>query len=168
MAKIFIVDDDPGCVQLLERFLGKRGYEVASSSNGLTAAQDGAREKPDLILLDFVIPAADGRVLLDRFRAAPETARAPVLVITGAPLADVMARLPDRGLRFIEKPLDLGLLERLVAELLGPLAAPPPAPAAPELPPIPPLAPRPSAPAPLDLADDAPPPPAGDTLDLDS
>lgn len=172
MAKIFVIDDDPGIVALLERHLRARGYETASAGDGMTAAQVCAREKPDLVLLDFYIPAADGRIMLDRLRALPGFSAMPVLVITGGVLTDVMALLPDRGLRFLEKPLDLALLDKMVAELLGPKAvrpAPAPAPAAPSLPPIPPLAGRPDAgaPAPLQLGGDDDAPASGETLDLD-
>lgn len=164
MAKILIVDDDPACVSLLERMLTKLGYETASVTDGLKAAQVAAEEKPDLILLDFIIPAADGRVLLDRLRGAADTARTPVIVITGAPLVDVMARLPDRGLRFIDKPIDQNLLVRLITEALGPLSAPPPEP--------PPLGPPPGSPPPppsgLQLSDDDTTTSSGDTLDLDT
>lgn len=160
MSKILIVDDDPACVSHLQRLLVKRGYEVAAAMDGLTAAQVATREKPDLILLDFFIPAADGRVLLDRFRASPATARTPVLVMTGGSMPDVMAALPDRGLKFIEKPFDLPLLERLIAEFLGPMTAPPLTP-----PSLPPLGPPVSLPPPP--SDDFE-PPAGDTLDLDA
>jgi DNA-binding response OmpR family regulator len=164
VAKIFIIDDDASVVQILEQFLRKRGYEVGSSTDGMTAAQACAKFMPDLLLLDFIIPAADGRVMLDRVRSSPGLAKVPVLVITGAPLTDVMARLPDRGLRFIEKPFDNVLLEKLINELLGPLAhaAPPPPAAAP----LPPPGASKAPPPPLSLSDDDE-PASGGTIELD-
>ena len=54
-----VIDDDASVITLLESALGKRGYSVVSASDAFTAAQTCAREKPDLVLLDFVLPAAD-------------------------------------------------------------------------------------------------------------
>jgi two-component system response regulator VicR len=165
-----VIDDDASVITLLESALRKRGYAVVSASDAFTAAQACAREKPDLVLLDFVLPAADGRIMLDRIRALPGLEKVPVLVITGAVLADVMARLPDRGLRFIEKPFDMALLDRLMNELLGARAVSQlPAPDVAKLPPIPPL-PPPSRlpPPPLQAGDDEPGSGSGEMLDLDA
>jgi two-component system phosphate regulon response regulator PhoB len=167
MAKILIVDDDPGIVALLEKHLTGRGYAVASVTDAMKVASVCVSAAPDLILLDYVLPGASGRLLLDRIRSLPGLAAVPVVVITAHSLAEVISVLPDRGLRFIEKPFDMLQLDRLLTELLGFRAVPappPPGPALPSLPPIPMLAPRPT----LQLGEDEAPGGGGETLDLDA
>jgi two-component system KDP operon response regulator KdpE len=78
--KLLVVDDEPPIRRLLRLGLGTEGYEIVEASNGRTAVQQVAAEKPDLILLDLGLPDVEGHELLTRWRSAGlET---PVVVLS--------------------------------------------------------------------------------------
>jgi two-component system alkaline phosphatase synthesis response regulator PhoP len=58
--KILIVDDEPDILEFLQYNLKKEGYRVATAPDGLQALQVAEREKPDLIILDIMMPEMDG------------------------------------------------------------------------------------------------------------
>lgn len=145
MAKILIVEDDPAIADLLRLKMAERGHPVLVAQDGMSGPMVASREKPDLVLLDFNMPAANGGKVLERLRLNSFTAFTPVIFVTASPVADIMSQVPDDPrVRFIQKPVDFVTLERLVSELLGG-GAPAPASGAAAPPPPPP------ADGPLDL-----------------
>ncbi len=80
--KILIVDDDREMVELIELFLSNAGYETISAYSGEEALEKTFREKPDLILLDIMMPKIDGWEVLRRIKNDPETQNTPVAFIT--------------------------------------------------------------------------------------
>ena len=114
-ARILIVDDTPLNVKLLEAKLARDYYIVSSAENGVEALKKVATEKPDLILLDVMMPEMDGFETCSRLKADPATAHIPVVIITA--LSDVADRV--RGLAagaddFLGKPInDLALMARI-------------------------------------------------------
>lgn len=135
MPKILIVEDDAAIVELLRLHLTERGHAVVVAQDGLSGPMIAAREKPELILLDFNMPAANGGKVLERLRGNSFTAFTPVIFVTASPVADIMTQVPDDPrVRFVQKPVDFNNLDRLIAELTGgaaPAASPASAPAAP-------------------------------------
>lgn len=80
--KILIVDDDREMVELIELFLGNAGYETIAAFSGEEALEKAFREKPDLMLLDIMMPKIDGWEVLRRIKNDPETRDTPVAFIT--------------------------------------------------------------------------------------
>lgn len=81
--KILIVDDNLESLDLLDLLLQRTGYETMTAPNaesGLTSARQG---RPDLILLDIVLPDMDGYQVLEALRSSKETRGTPVILITG-------------------------------------------------------------------------------------
>jgi len=81
--KILIVEDDQDIVDVLKMALTKAGYEVDYAFDGEEALNKVKSFKPDLILLDLMIPKIDGGTVNSKLKERPETANIPVIVITG-------------------------------------------------------------------------------------
>ena len=83
-ASILVVDDIPANVRLLEAVLERRGYDVVSAPDGLVALESVASAKPDLVLLDVMMPQLDGYEVCRRLRERDETAVLPVIMVTSS------------------------------------------------------------------------------------
>ncbi|HET7928218.1 MAG TPA: response regulator [Actinomycetota bacterium] len=83
-AKILVVDDIPANVRLLEAVLEPRGYDVVSAPDGLVALEIVGSAKPDLVLLDVMMPHLDGYEVCRRLREREETAVLPVIMVTSS------------------------------------------------------------------------------------
>ena len=81
--KVLVVDDDPGIVRLMERFLKREGYEVITATNGVQALKKASSEKLNLIVLDLMLPGVDGFEVCHRLREEPNTADVPIIVLSG-------------------------------------------------------------------------------------
>jgi adenylate cyclase len=82
--RILVVDDVPENVRLLEAVLVPRGYDVVSTTAGSAALELAVSSKPDLILLDVVMPPPDGYEVCRRLRAREQTAMLPVIMLTAS------------------------------------------------------------------------------------
>ena len=136
MARILVIDDDPAIVDLLRMRLEELGHQVYQALDATGGMMIAAREKPDLITLDFKMPAGDGAELLKRLRGNSFTAKVKIIFVTGMSEYDLEHAIPeDSGTRFLQKPIDPDALKLKIAELLGEAAAAPsptaPAPATP-------------------------------------
>jgi len=83
-ATILVVDDIPANVRLLQAVLEPRGYDVVSAPDGLVALEIVASAKPDLVLLDVMMPNLDGYAVCRRLRERDETAVLPVIMVTSS------------------------------------------------------------------------------------
>jgi len=114
-ARILVVDDTPLNVKLLCAKLAKDYYVVSTAENGVEALEKVAKEKPDIILLDVMMPEMDGFETCRRLKSDHATAHIPVVMITA--LSDVSDRV--RGLAagaddFLGKPInDVALMARI-------------------------------------------------------
>jgi len=79
--KILVVDDDPSMVRLISQVLSSKGYEVLESNNGQDALRLLYSQKPDLVLLDVVMPVMDGWQTCSRIRDI--SAAIPIIMLTG-------------------------------------------------------------------------------------
>ncbi len=77
--KILVVDDEEHIVELVELYLGKEGYKVISAQDGDAAIEKFTLEKPDLLVLDIMLPGKDG---LDVLREIRKTSLVPVIMLT--------------------------------------------------------------------------------------
>jgi two-component system cell cycle response regulator len=114
-ARILVTDDNPLNVKLLSAKLVREYYSVITAENGLITLEKAEAERPDLILLDVMMPELDGFETCKRLRANPNTANIPVVMVTA--LSDVEDRV--RGLEagaddFLTKPInDVALMARV-------------------------------------------------------
>ncbi len=122
--KILIVDDEPDIVEYLCAVLEDNGYRAAGVTEAKSALDAAASERPDLILLDILMPGESGLHLYREMRRNPATAETPVLIISGYTRAEDFGRV-DLGMLAEEKlPLPDGYLEKpiSVSSLLSSLA----------------------------------------------
>jgi two-component system, cell cycle response regulator len=113
--RILIVDDTPLNIKVLATKLGREYFEVLQAENGPAALEIAATEKPDMILLDVMMPGMDGYEVCRRLKADEATRHVPVVMVTA--LTDVSDRI--RGLEagaddFLSKPVnDVALFARV-------------------------------------------------------
>jgi hypothetical protein len=77
-----VVDDDPAARDLLENFFRKEGFRVVSASSGADALRLARELKPAIVTLDVMMPGMDGWAVLNQFKADPELADVPVIMVT--------------------------------------------------------------------------------------
>jgi DNA-binding response OmpR family regulator len=81
--KILVVDDDADFVNLLKTVLATKQYEVITAYSGEEGMQKASEEKPDLIILDVIMPLKNGFTVCDELKRNAETASIPVFMLTG-------------------------------------------------------------------------------------
>jgi two-component system OmpR family response regulator len=116
-AKLLVVDDEPDIVELLSASLKYHGYEVATAASGRQAMEEARRFRPDMILLDVMMPELDGFDVLRRLRG--EGTRTPVLFLTARDATeDKIKGLTLGGDDYVTKPFSLSeILARIQAVL---------------------------------------------------
>jgi DNA-binding response OmpR family regulator len=95
MTKIMIVDDEKEATNLLEDILKLEGYEPTSVNDSTIAAQTASLLRPDLFLLDLMMPEIDGFKLCRMLRADPKFAHTPIIIVTA--LCDKDSRIVAYG-----------------------------------------------------------------------
>ena len=123
--RILVVDDDPSVRRLLSVQLGLAGHEVYVAEDGAAALTELGRQRPDVMLLDVMMPLVDGWQVLEAMRAKPLYADLPVILLTAKNLPDDVDHSYDLGATLVmAKPYDgerlLAMIEavRAQAELL--------------------------------------------------
>ena len=113
MKNIFVVDDDINIGNMLEELLTKEGYRVTRAYSGTEAALILSSQRPDLVLLDLMLPGLDGRELL------PALSGIPVIVVSArAGVADKVELLLGGAADYVTKPFDTQeLLARIAVQL---------------------------------------------------
>jgi two-component system cell cycle response regulator len=106
-ARILVVDDIEANVRLLEAKLSAEYYEVLSATDGVTALAMAAADKPDIILLDVMMPGMDGFQVCRRLKEDPATRHIPVVLVTALDgRSDRIAGLEAGADEFLTKPID--------------------------------------------------------------
>ena len=113
--KILVVDDDADVRESLSFLLSMSGYDVREAENGAEALQVMHEEKPQLAVLDLMMPVMDGYELRRRMMADDELSELPVVVVSGA--ADLAGPEID-GCVVLTKPVEPDRLLRVVADCL--------------------------------------------------
>jgi len=114
VTKILAVDDVPQNVRLLEAVLTSNGFEVVTAATGEEALLRVLKDKPDLVLLDIMLPGIDGYEVCRRLRADPKTSFLPVVMVTASGLPEKVKAIEAGADDFVPKPFDqLELLARV-------------------------------------------------------
>ena len=101
---VLICDDDPSVRQVMKAMLEEHGYRVVPAASGPHAIELALRERPDVVLLDLLMPGEDGWKTAHTLRERPETAAIPIVAVTVLP--------PEEAIRdgdlddYVQKPLD--------------------------------------------------------------
>jgi len=118
--KVLVVDDDPGIVRLMERFLQREGYEVITATNGLQALKTAKNEQLELIILDLMLPGVDGFEVCHRLRSEPNTSGVPIVMVSGkAEEKDREAAAEAGADAYLLKSADPSELHQQVKEILS-------------------------------------------------
>ena len=116
---LLVVDDDPDIARLLERLLAAPDREVCVAGSAAAAEETIAAHAFGLIVLDLVLPDADGRTLLTRLRERPDTSTVPIVVLSalrsGPARAECFALGADA---YVEKPFDVTVVAETVTSML--------------------------------------------------
>src|SRR5579872_808523 len=117
--RILIADDHPAARIALTTLLRREGFEVCETSNGEEALAQCASFRPDLILLDIVMPGMSGFEVCRRIKATPETRLTPVVLITGlSETEDRIKGINSGADDFLSKPIDINELLARTRSLL--------------------------------------------------
>ncbi len=119
MKKILVVDDKLEVVELVTATLEGEGYQIISAFDGREAIEKIGKEKPDLVLLDIVMPKMDGLEVLAKAKKDPQTKHIPIIILTakGQKLdEDKGRRLGAAG--YIIKPFSPSHLLRKIEETM--------------------------------------------------
>ncbi len=118
--KILVIEDDDVARELMRMALERRGYRVVVAEDGVQGYEQALKERPDLIVTDISMPAADGVHLVRRVRDTQEIAETPILVTTGFGSGNATFSLAQGATAYEPKPIDpesfLATIERLLAE----------------------------------------------------
>jgi two-component system response regulator MtrA len=119
-AKILIVDDDQDIRRLLGIRLKARGYEPFFAGDAISAVNQARKEHPDLILLDLMLPAGDGYLVVERLKAMPALEGIPVIVVSARdPVAEEERFIQSGADAFLRKPFDYDELLTAIELALG-------------------------------------------------
>lgn len=116
--RVLIVDDDQRIIDLISDILTRDGrFEIKSATNGYDAGLQTSSFRPNLILLDYMLPDINGDVVVSRVRELPEGADTKILIISGVVKQEEIAGLLRKGADgFLKKPFHpADLVERVVS-----------------------------------------------------
>lgn len=121
---ILVVDDDPDLVETVAMMLESKGCEVGMAYDGIEGEESIKQRRPDLVILDIMMPRKDGYVLCAEMKANPETQDIPVVLLTAVGEAVPTTRythadgMSTEADDYIPKPIDTEGLWDVVSHLL--------------------------------------------------
>jgi CheY-like chemotaxis protein len=118
MATVLVVDDEFGIVDVLETILTDVGYRVLTACNGKQGLVRLAEQKPDVVLLDCMMPILGGDGMLRAMAAVPDYQRIPVIMMSSLG-EDVIGEKCEGYAAFLHKPFRVAAVLSTVARVLG-------------------------------------------------
>jgi DNA-binding response OmpR family regulator len=118
--KILVVDDDRTLAETTAEILRVRGYEVFLAFDGYQVMSLAHRIKPDLIMLDVMMPAGGGIRAYQYLKLSSGTSTIPVIFATAVPFEDVVEKVGQIDSKyFVSKPYDVDMLVEKISGLIG-------------------------------------------------
>lgn len=94
---VLVIDDDSGFSHLLSAHLTRQGHEVTIADDGIQGQRMARLKQPDVITIDYRMPAANGLVVVERLQSSAETHHIPIVMLTGSPLDNIRERVLEAG-----------------------------------------------------------------------
>jgi DNA-binding response OmpR family regulator len=117
--KILVVDDERDLVELIGMNLQRNGYEVVSTHDGATGLEMARKQKPDLVVLDLMMPGLSGRDVTMALKSDSETSSIPILMLTAkTEETDIIVGLSMGADDYVTKPFSMKVLMARVATVL--------------------------------------------------
>jgi len=118
--RILLADDEEDIKTVVTMFLESQGYEVVTAYDGLDTLEKVRSEKPDLILLDIMMPVLDGYEVCKRLKEDEQTAHIPILILSAAAHAESVKRGLKAGAQdYIIKPFEPEKLHEKIEQVLA-------------------------------------------------
>ena len=119
-AKILIIEDEQHTLAMLRQYLEFKGFDTEGAQTGMVGMQKVTEYKPDLLLLDLMLPDMDGFVILKLLRGREEAKDLPVIILSALSSPSSVRQGYEAGAtRYLKKPVDL---KKLMAEIRAVLA----------------------------------------------
>jgi DNA-binding response OmpR family regulator len=120
MKKVLVVDDEDDIRRFLDLVLREKAYEVMTASTGEEGLLRARSGRPDLVLLDIMMPGLDGWQVLERLKADPATVDIPVAILSARTETSAPSFWRDKGaVAYITKPFALKTLFTKLEEILA-------------------------------------------------
>ena len=119
MARILIVDDSPTEIHVLQTMLEKHGFEILTADSGEAGVEAAKSEKPDLVLMDVVMPGMNGFQATRQISKNPDTSSIPIIIVTTKDQkTDRMWGMKQGAKDYVTKPAEeADLVEKIRNEL---------------------------------------------------
>lgn len=118
-ALILIVEDNPRDVKLVRDVLHAKGYEIIHADTAEAGIELARSRRPDLILMDLMLPGMDGREATKILKADPKTHHIPIIAITASAMKGEREKLLAGGFDgYIPKPIDIKILPEALIDYL--------------------------------------------------
>jgi excisionase family DNA binding protein len=117
--RVLVIDDDEALLEVVQEFLRSSGYDVETARHGFLAGYLAGHHRPDVILLDIMMPGLDGYEVLSLMRRRSEARGIPVVACTSLKGPEVEARIRAAGFdAYLKKPIDFRALVELIGGLV--------------------------------------------------
>lgn len=119
MALILVVDDEFSVAEVLQSVLVDAGHEVVTAVNGRQGLDLLGKRRPDMVLLDFMMPIMDGPAMLKAMKENPVYRNVPAVVMSSLPESAVAEAARGMYTAYLRKPFKLAAVTNIVKTLLG-------------------------------------------------
>ena len=117
MARILVVEDEFGIAEVLQSALTDAGHDVVLAINGKQGLERLKETRPDLVILDFMMPVLDGPGMLRDMRGVPEFANIPAILMSSLPEPAIMQEASGMYDGFLRKPFSLRIVLEIVNDI---------------------------------------------------
>ena len=119
MSRIFVIDDDPELLMMVGMILRRAGHETILASDSVEGAERLIKEKPDLLILDLMMPHMSGFEVCRKIRSTPDVSKLPIMILTARIQEnDREAAFESGATDYMTKPITSRQLTSRVEQLL--------------------------------------------------